>query len=882
MKKLIHFAFAVPFILQTLAVKCQDSGSQYMHTSKALETFSNRLNNLAFLVFPEAREQPIQWYDSLKTEWLNEDHSKTGFTGAAQPGEYYTYQLGVWAFKEPVKDINVLFSDLTREDGTSIPAGKMTCFNVGGTDHRGTPFSKIVNIAAGRVHALWIGIDLSDVKEGIYEGRVYAVSGKHMQSLPIQLEVTGDKVADHGFKEGKRLSRMAWLNSTMGLNNEITRGYEEIAREGNLIKILGRTVSIAPSGLPAQITSFFEPSNQFLVPDGEAVTSHPFRFIVEKENGEMIEFEPAALEFTDRSPSHLSWQVIHNGEECELVCKGRMEYDGYMDYELALQSKESLKVKDIRLEIPINKNKGKYMMGLNHEGGLRTPQWEWKWDTTKNQDMLWIGDVNGGLRFKWKAENYVRPLINIYYSFGPLHLPPSWGNGGRGGVNVREKDNVVMVSAYSGQRELSPGEVLHYDFELLITPFKTIDKQIKYGDRYFHGGGTRIASRKVDMAEKAGANVLNIHHAEDIYPFINYPHLDENMNELKELVADAHEHDIRLKLYYTTRELTKNLPEFWAFYSLNGEIMFPGPGNASRTEALHPDGPKEWLIENLREKYIPAWYNEIREGKFKGEIDLSVITTPDSRLNNFYIGGLDLMLHELKIDGVYIDDSALDRITLRRARKLIDQYRPEGRMDLHSWNHFNGWAGYANCLNLYMDLLPYFDLVWIGEGRDYDRMPDHWLVEVSGIPFGLPGQMLQGGGNPWRGMVYGITNRAGYAGKVGGPTEIWKFWDQYNFNDKKMIGYWDEKNPVKSSNDRVKATLYRGAEECIIALANWGDRDERCSLDMDWDQLGFDKSGCKYHIPAIQRFQEEQTPVSLDRLQIPGGKGYLIVIQKND
>ena len=32
---------------------------------------------------------------------------------------------------------------------------------------------------------------------------------------------------------------------------------------------------------------------------------------------------------------------------------------------------------------------------------------------------------------------------------------------------------------------------------------------------------------KIDNGKKAGANIINIHHAEDIYPFINYPYLDE-------------------------------------------------------------------------------------------------------------------------------------------------------------------------------------------------------------------------------------------------------------------------------------------------------------------------------------------------------------------
>ena len=104
------------------------------------------------------------------------------------------------------------------------------------------------------------------------------------------------------------------------------------------------------------------------------------------------------------------------------------------------------------------------------------------------------------------------------------------------------------------------------------------------------------------------------------------------------------------------------------------------------------------------------------------------------------------MAANLHIDGIYVDDCALDRTTMQRARKILDDGRPEARIDLHSWNHFCEVAGWASCLNIYMDLLPYVDLVWIGEGRDYDLPPDNWLVEVSGIPFGLPGQMLAGGG----------------------------------------------------------------------------------------------------------------------------------------
>ena len=845
-------------------------------TTFALTKYGHLLKNQSFLAFTEFRENPIRWYDSIPEGKIGEATYTENFILNGNPGEIFIYQLGVWALNADIKDVRVNFSDLKGNNGQTISSGKMTCYNLGGIDFMGNSFTKTVNVSVGRVQALWIGVDLENISDGNYTGRVSIEAGGQSQFIPLSLNVSGEKVGDHGYNQGWRLSRLNWLNSTVGMNEKITKGYLPVHVKKNTVSILGRTLTIAENGLPASIVSFFDGSNEKLDERGEPIVGHPFRFIIEKENGEIIRLKPGKLTFTGQSPSQIDWTVLNSSPEVDLECSGQMEYDGFVDYKLKLTTKTSLNLKDIRLEVPVVKEKAEYMMGLGQEGGFRTPDWQWKWDLTKNQDMLWIGAVNGGLRIKWKAENYVRPLVNIYYKFGPLKMPPSWGNEGKGGVNVGDKNNEVVINSYSGSREMKIGETLNYDFELLITPFRTIDRQIKFGDRYYHGGGTNT-SVKIENAQKAGANIINIHHAEDIYPFINYPYLDDNVGALRQLVANAHKENMRMKFYYTTRELTKNLPEFWALNSLNGEVIYPGPGNASRTEALHPNGPNEWLIKNLREKYIPAWYNLIKEGKFRGETDLSVITTPDSRLNNFYIGGLDWMVRNIGIDGIYIDDSALDRFTIRRARKLIDNNSPEGRIDMHSWNHFNKWAGFASCLNLYMDLLPYVDLVWIGEARNYDRMPDHWLIEISGIPFGLPGQMLEGGGNPWRGMVYGITTRAGWTPNP--PTYLWKFFDEYHFADRNMIGYWQKDFPVTCSDPKLKASVFKGKEDVIIAVASWADHDVNTALNFDWKKLGFDSAHVTISIPEIKEFQSGHEVVSLDKMTIPQGKGFLIVLK---
>lgn len=859
-------------------VAAQKNGGERNISIETAKRDYERLAKQSHYVFAERRENPIRWNDSLQVSWLTHDYSKNAFGLIARPGEYFVFQIGVWAGNGDIQNLQIQFSDLKGNQGKQISSSRLSCFNAGGVDYMGKPFSKTIGVAAGKVQALWVGTDLSGTSRGTYEGTITVAVGENKRIVKIRLLVDGDGVANHGYEEGKTLSRMNWLNSTIAMNDAITKDYQPVRRKDKTVTILGRSLVIGNDGLPASIHSFFAGSNQNVTEKAEPITAGAFRFVIEQANGSVIRLTPGALTVVEEKQGHFSWRVRNSAPECELTCSGTMHFDGFVDYKLSLKVLKPLQVKDIRLEVPVAKEKSTYLMGLNREGGLRPASWNWQWDTTRNQDALWLGAVNGGLRLKWKAENYKLPLVNIYYKFEPLRLPPSWGNGNRGGVNVEEKTDAVWVNAYSGSREMAAGSVLNYDFELLITPFKPIDNEHKYGDRYFHGGGTH-ASGKIEKAGNAGANIINIHHAEDIYPFINYPYLDENTAELKKLVETAHQRAKRLKLYYTTRELTKNIPEFQAFYSLDGEVLFPGPGNASRTEALHPKGPHEWLVRNLREKYVPAWYNPVTEGQFKGAIDLSVITTPNSRLNNFYIAGLDWMVQNLKIDGIYIDDAALDRFTLQRARKVIDQHRPEGRIDLHSWNHFNAWAGYASCLNLYMELLPYLDLVWIGEGRDYNRDPNHWLVEVSGLPFGLPGQMLEGGGNPWRGMVYGITNRSGWTGTK--PDELWKFWDQYQFKDKELIGYWDKRCPVNADNEHIRASVFQGKQESVIAIANWSKEAQQTSVQIDWAALGYDASQCTISMPYVKDFQDEQPLQSLSAVHVPGGKGFLIVVKQN-
>lgn len=833
-----------------------------------------------FLLIPETREHSIQFNDSIRPSWLHYAETET-FTMNAQPGEYFVFQVAAIALQEKANTVKVNLSPFSGKKSW-INVVDVTCFNTSGMDYKGAMFEKNISIEKGIIQPLWIGVRIPKVSPPeSYAGEVEVVfNGNVSKKIKVKINVSGEILEDGGVSNPNTLSKLQWLNSGIGINNELTKEHIALTRTNQTIKILGRDL-LVDNGLPQQIHSYFTGANDKLSSTAMSLLSAPFVFKVLLANGQELLLKGKPVYNTlYQTVSCLEWTFGTESPELKLFCTAVAEYDGYIRYDIQVIGKKAVEVKDIRLEFSMPEKVAEYAMGMGIKGGYRPKNLDWKWDVEhKDQDAIWLGNVNGGLRLKLKDENYHSPLVNIYYEFYPLVLPTSWGNGGKGGFVFHTEGGQVKAFAYSGERNMKAKDTLHYNFELMISPFKLLNKEKLFNDRYAHARLPETQSPEycLKLVKEKGANIVNIHHATNFYPYINYPFNVISMDTLERFVNLAHTQNIRVKPYYTTREITVNLPEFWAFRSLNGEVLFPGPGNNSKT-ILH-DHPDPWMIQNVRDHYLQAWVATFETGRFAGTRDLSVLTTPDSRLNNFYIGGLDWMCKNMGIDGVYIDDCALDRTTIRRARKVIDQYRPAGRMDFHTWNHFCPEGSWANCLNIYMDLLPYFDLAWIGEGRDYDELPDNWMVEMCGIPFGIGSQMLDNGGNPWRGMLYGMTNRLFWAKE--GPENLWKFWDKYQIKDKEFIGYWDETNPIKTSSDLVKVTLFKGDKESIIAIAGWAKTDIDVELSIDWKALGMDPSKVLVHAPAIENFQSEKIFDLKHTISIPQGKGYLLLVKEH-
>lgn len=801
-----------------------------------------------YILFTEDRRYPIRMTTDLPYKWI-EDNRHDSFEGTADKGEYYTFQIGLWAARKDVNHLKLTYSALVNsQTGESIPASAFTCFNTGGVDVTGSVFEKDCSVPKGKVQALWVGTMVPEqLTAGQYTGTVTVqAAGMKPKQVKVTLNVTDNLIANHGDNEPWRHSRLRWLNSQIGFDDEVIAPYIPLNVQDKTISLLGRKVTLQPNGFPAQITSYFKETLTEIGTEGLDILSRPME-LTTGENWENLDFT-----YTKRKAGALGWHATNQNNQFIMNLDAQIESDGNMEYKVVLIARKDGEINDIALRTELAPNIAQYMMGLGEKGGYCPQNLDWKWGVEKNQDALWTGSVNGGLQLRFYDDKYERPLNTNFYHEKPLRMPVSWCNNGNGGIKLSAAGKNTLINAYSGKRTVKKGDRLCFYFNVLITPFRTINPDKQWQDRYYHGYDF------IDKTHEFGATVVNIHHANAINPFINYPFL--RTREMKAYIDGAHAKNMKVKIYNTVRELSNSCTEIFALRSLNGEIFSKGKG-----------GGYSWLQEHYDQDYIAAWFAYNVQ-------DAAIVNTGVSRWHNYYMEGLDWLVKNVGIDGLYIDDLAFDRMSMKRVRKILNRTNPGAMIDLHSANQFNDKDGFANSANLYLEHFPYLDRLWFGEYFDYDMPPEFWMVEVSGIPYGLMGEMLWEGGNKWRGMLYGMTGRNPGYGVDNRP--LWKFWDEFGMKGSEMIGYWVKDNPVKTGREKTLATIYRKTgTKTLVSLATWEDHDVDVTLQIDWAKLGLDPAKVSLHAPAIENFQPEKTWKPGDTVTVPKGKGWLIVIE---
>jgi hypothetical protein len=818
-------------------------------------------------LFAEDRAHSVRMFDLLPARWVDRAAGSTPkqpeLSGPA--GGVVPFQIVAWTHHGAVEQAGVRLGAFSGPDRAILPAARLTCVTSDGVDWTGQPLSRPTNIAANRVQPFWcIASPPVELSPGRYQGEATffaRIDGKpYAEKLPLTLDIGPAVPAGADPLDGSDMSRLGWLNSTLGSDDTPTKGYTPIRGDGLAVSCLGRRVRLGPEGLPTSIVSYFSPDNTKIVAGpGLELLAAPIRLSVTDANGGSLT-GTSAVHMAAPSAGSVAWTAetaIAGG--WTLSVAGSMQFDGSIAFACDLvpagPAAVPIDVRDVRLELPRTPRTTPYVIGLGQPAGPAA-EFDWKWQTAdKHQDSVWLGAVNSGIRLQLRERNYERPSINIHYKRRPLVDPVVWGNGGRGGVSYHAN----RLLAFTGPRRLDPARPLRFDFTLLVTPFHPLNTAAQWTDRYYHTGQVPAdIEGYLDKAKAAGCTVINVHQGNRLNPYINYPFLNAAM--IRAFCDAAHRRGQRVKLYYTIRELTNWAPELFALRSMGDEIFPHGKGGG------HP-----WLEEHLGGDYWGAWYEPSVQ-------DASLLTRSLSRWNNYYVEGLDWLCRTVGCDGIYLDDISYDRSTMIRVRRVLDRACLRGGLvDLHSWNEFHEGGAWAQCANLFMDSLPFVDRLWFGEGHHYEGpSPEHFLVEISGIPFGLMGEMLENGGNPWMGLVHGCTGRLGWQGN---PQAVWKLWDDFGLTESDFIGWWaGAACPVRTGDPLVKATVWKKPGRVLIAVANFAKEPRRVTLEIDRTALGLPADAMSLRAPPMAGLQLERTQSAKEPVVLPpfGGAAFVI------
>ena len=775
------------------------------------------------------RKEKIIYFDRLGI--LEPSRKINGsFNTEMSQNEVYTVQIAA------VSDCDDIIKSVSSRSDTV----KITCINTDITDKFGRSDTRSVKIEKNIIQPLFFILEAKRIgsRNERAEIELECESGKY--TLTAEIKITETAVENNGFDDIESLARLKWLNSTLVQDDSLVKPFTKPEIDGDTVHILGRDIELCENGLPKQVYSRFDESISLCSDAQKELFAKPCEFLIgdKKAGGNHFTFQC----FNNRIETRSSEETEKYSLEVESVIR----YDGQLLYSVKITPKTAFETENISADFYISKDCSSLMHGLGHRAS-EAQNLDFRWDADKQQDCIYLGSANCGMRVKFKAENYIRPLVNIFYKNLPLNIPDTtWDNHKNGDIKVRVSDGFSKISAETGRFSFTEGHTVSFDFEIHITPFKPLDFKKAFGVRYDHPNNLKDEIKEIDEADKNGLNYVIFHQGNAVMPYINYPFYDTD--RLKNAVDYARKKGIGIKLYYTEREHSNHMAETFVYKALGNEIILRKQGVGHSWQKEKP----QWLVDVFGEDIIPGWFVKYDDGPYKGQHDFSFIVNPDTRLDNYYIEGLNWLIRNIGISGIYIDDTSLDRTTLERAKKLLDKC--DGLIDMHMWNHEEERAGDVSCTNLYCEIMPFLDSIWLGEGFYYKKYsPEYMLAEVSGIPYGLNGQMLEGGGDFYEGMLYAMNNRYGWGHK--NAVEMYKLWDGFGIQDSKMFGYWHSKNPIVTDSEDVLTTVYVKDGSALLCVYNFSKHAKRFKFDINTELLGFEPASARKY-----RFGSKHSP----------------------
>jgi len=785
---------------------------------KEVEALLARHPGAPYLVFPEDRDRPIKLTREIPAHWAI-DGPREKVTLHADRNEYRVFQLGIWACREGLADVTVSCSDLTSAAGHLIPTDWFQCLTL---DSRSRsefivkPYGPYP-VPAGCVRTLWCGLDLpEELAPGEYAGTLTVQPADlPVTEIPLRLTVTGHVANDRGDHDLWRLSRLRWLDSDVGLSGAVHPPYAPLLVEKRTVSTWGHVLQVGEDGLPASL----HVENKSVLASPVAITAA----------GQKP--RDAHLSFTQVSDGQVAWESVAALDGARLGVQGRLEFDGCAIITLRLTASTVCRLDDLTLSLNWNPEHAWLAAGMGYRG-LREGDRAWRQVERGAKGFsprLWLGSPDAGLGFTtWETS--------------------PWEDAARADAAlVNGGDDAVTLRLNLGNHEISPEHSWEMTFALRPTPVKPPD--LRHWDfRYMHLGGgfspgeydtpqsfLKDDCKRLDEAATLGVKRLNLH---DWWgPAFNYPWQWNGPDNLSRLTAEAHQRGMHVKVYNSGRELSTNAPEFWGMVYEGTQYDFDQDQDAPIPRLFSADA---WHENHLPDG-LPKGWPRVHDAGNEHAVPVSNAT----RIGNFYLESMRYMTEYFGTDGAYWDGADGPTLGHREMAKrlwtIFRETKPEATIDVHHGNTL-----LESPIVEHMLVLPFIDSIWHGEGFPYDAFgPWEWLVEISGLPFGIPSELLGGEEYLGRAMLFGIWPRMGWCAGTEKQEKLWRFFDRFGIDEAEMLGWWTD-NDITLDRPEIKVTAFRHPQNGVLLvigcwhpeMAAWLEMTLDVSLLLDRGKLG--------------------------------------------
>ena len=172
---------------------------------------------------------------------------------------------------------------------------------------------------------------------------------------------------------------------------------------------------------------------------------------------------------------HVGWSGISHSDNIKQGIEVMMSANGLIKFKVKLTALKNMKFSNIAFHIPFNKSTAKYLYGLSEKNYLRPDTVRWRWDSLpKIKPSVWIGNANGGLYLSLNARKY---------NSAPA-IQNGWAITNRGQLQINIKGSSMLYEYSTGDLVLKEGDMLLFDFNLIIDPAPSFEKLPDIASRF--------------------------------------------------------------------------------------------------------------------------------------------------------------------------------------------------------------------------------------------------------------------------------------------------------------------------------------------------------------------------------------------------------------